>query len=64
MIGGGAITWVTLAMLATAESASAHAMPDGRLPPVIVPPYEGVTGRARQALARERARKKKRKAGR
>lgn len=59
----GAITWVTLAMLATADAASGFATDDGkggaRLPPVITPRYEGVTGRAKQALARERARKKR-----
>lgn len=58
---GGALTWMTLAMLATSEGAAAHAAPDGRLPPVILPPYEGKTGRDRQHAARERARKKRRK---
>lgn len=55
------ITWVTLAMLACADGAAAHAAPDGRLPPVIVPPFSGLTGRARQHAAREAARKKRRK---
>ena len=54
-----AITWVTLAMLATSEAAAEHAQPDGRLPAVITPRFEGVTGRAKQHRARERARKKR-----
>lgn len=54
------ISWVSLAMLRAADSASAHALPDGTLPPVIMAPYAGKTGRARQKAARDARRKKRR----
>lgn len=54
------LSWLTLALLATSEGAAAHARPDGRLPAVILPPYEGKTGRARQKAARDAARKRRR----
>lgn len=61
MIGGASITWVTLAMLASSDATAPYAIGEGRLPAIITPPYEGVTGRERQRLARERARRKRKK---
>lgn len=55
------VTWVTLAMLATSEGAAAHAAPDGRLPPIILPPFAGLSGRAKQKAARDAARKKRKR---